>query len=167
MKDAEVSAGVITVAEESARTPEATAMIAALSAELGALYGDDGTAYFTPEDVEQPGGLFVVARIGGAPVGCGALRPWEHAPEGERVGEVKRMYVAPGLRGRGVGRSILALIEERAATLGYTRLTLETGWKQPDAMALYDRAGWRQCPCIGRYADDPESVCYEKGLPRP
>jgi len=157
-------AAELTVAEESARTPEAAAMIADLSAELGALYGDDGSAYFTPEDVEQPGGLFVVARRGGEPVGCGALRPWEHSPAGERVGEVKRMYVAPGLRGRGIGRRILALIEARAAEFGYTRLSLETGWRQPDAMALYERAEWRMCPCVGRYAGDPESVCYEKSL---
>jgi GNAT superfamily N-acetyltransferase len=163
VKDAEVTAE-LTVAEESARTPEAAAMIEALSAELGALYGDDGTAYFTPADVEQPGGLFVVARLGGEAVGCGALRPWEHSTEGEWVGEVKRMYVAPGLRGRGIGRRVLAVIEARAAALGYTRLSLETGWRQPDAMALYERAGWRMCPCVGRYAGDPESVCYEKGL---
>jgi GNAT superfamily N-acetyltransferase len=152
----------ILVAAESARTPDAVRLIAALSAELGPLYGTDGSSGFDPAQVEVSGAAFVVARVDGAAVGCGALRPY--APG---VGEVKRMYVAPECRGRGVGRRLLAAIEAEARRAGYARLILETGVFQTEALALYPRAGWERIPCYDDYAHDPHSVCFGKELPPP
>lgn len=153
-----VNAPVLSIDAESARTADAARLIAALSAELAARYEDDGgEAYFTPADVETPGGVFLVARQGGVAVGCGAVRP--HEPG---VGEVKRMYVAPEARGRGVGRALLRGLEAWAAEWGYARLILETGTAQPEAVALYESAGWIPIPKYGPYADDPRSLCYQK-----
>jgi GNAT superfamily N-acetyltransferase len=95
-------------------------------------------------------------------VGCGAVR--RIAPT---VCEIKRMYVVPNARGRGIGYRILAELESIARGLGAARLVLETGVRQPDAIALYRRAGFMTIPLFGGYADTPHpelSVCMEKDL---
>src|SRR5262249_22242160 len=102
------------------------------------------------------------AIVAGEPVGCGALRRIEPG-----VGEIKRMYVAPSARGRGVGRLILDGLEAEAARLGLHRILLETGPRQPEAIALYCRAGYREIPLFGEYLDSlcPEfSYCMAKDL---
>src|SRR5215210_3261138 len=81
--------------------PDAVALVAALSAELAPRYGDDGSGAFKPSDVQVPRAAFVVARLGGRPVGCGALRPFEDGGAVDTA-EVKRMFVFPDVRGRGV-----------------------------------------------------------------
>jgi GNAT superfamily N-acetyltransferase len=130
-----------------------------LSAELGERYGDDGTSHFSPADVCVLGGVFVVARFDGVPIGCGALRPI--TPE---VGEIKRMFVAPAYRGRGISRRILADLECRAVGFGYRSVRLETGVVQPEALALYESSGYHRIECYGYHKDDPRSVCFEKPL---
>ena len=99
----------------------------------------------------------------GTPLGCGALRPL-----GDGAVEVKRMYVVPGARGRGVGRAVLAGLEEAARGHGWTTLRLETGPCQPEAVALYTAAGYRSIGPFGGYADDPDAVdslFFERSLP--
>jgi GNAT superfamily N-acetyltransferase len=144
---------------EHPRSADAARLIELLSAELGERYGDDGTGHFSPEDVCVPGGAFVVARLGGVPVGCGALRPI--SPE---VGEIKRMFVAPAFRGRGISRRILADLERRAGEFGYHSVRLETGTVQHEALGLYETSGYRRIECYGYHKDDPRSVCFEKSL---
>jgi putative acetyltransferase len=112
-----------------------------------------------PQDLNDPDFTFVMARIGGAAVGCGALR--RLAPD---VGEVKRMFVLPDFRGRGVARRILEALESRARALQHDSVCLETGIGQPEAIGLYKSAGYRQIPGFGEYADNPVSVCFEKRL---
>ncbi|MGI9165141.1 MAG: GNAT family N-acetyltransferase [Pyrinomonadaceae bacterium] len=105
------------------------------------------------------GAVFLLARIAERAVGCGAFRPlWA----GEA--EVKRMFVLPEARGLGVGREILQQLESAAGEMGYTSLRLETGLRQPEAIGLYESAGYRRVPCYGPYADNPMSVCFEKLL---
>ncbi len=149
----------VEVVVESPHSADALALIRDLSAELGARYGDDGAGAFRPADVDVAGAAFVVARLAGRPVGCGALRPLEPG-----VGEVKRMYVEPSMRGRGISRLILGKIEAAAVEFGYRALRLETGLRQPEAIGLYETAGYRRVPRYGMYVDNPLSVCFEKQL---
>jgi protein-tyrosine phosphatase len=93
----------------------------------------------------------------GEPLGCGALRLL-----GGGAAEIKRMYVRPAARGRGVGRVLLAALHAAAREHGCGVTRVETGDSQPDATALYERAGYRRIPCFGACADSPRSHCYER-----
>jgi GNAT superfamily N-acetyltransferase len=142
-------------------SPAARALIEALNAELAERYPEEGANHFRLdlEEVAPGRGAFVLASRAGTPVGCGAVRRVEPA-----VGEVKRMYVVPAERGRGTGRLILDAIEREARGLGLTRLVLETGVRQPDAIALYERAGFGRISAFGDYDDSPLSVFMAKEL---
>ena len=80
------------------------------------------------------------------------------------VVEVKRMYVSDSHRGRGFGREVLVALEEIAARRGYRIIRLETGGSQPEAISLYERAGYHPIPCYGVHAPDPLSRCFQKRL---
>ena len=153
----------VVIAEEPIGSDGARVLLAALDAHLGALYPPEANFLVVADgDVTGDRGAFLVARSrgsGGEAVGCGAVRLIEPA-----TAEVKRMYVVPAWRGRGVGWRILAALEDWAVRAGCTRLVLETGDLQPDANRLYERAGFVRVPCFGEYADAPASVCYEKRL---
>lgn len=111
-----------------------------------------------PVSVARPLGAFVVARLGGEAVACGALRP---LPGGDpAIAEVKRMYVAPEARGRGVARTLLRRLVAVAAELGYRQVVLETGTRQPEAMALYVAEGWEPLAPYGQYCGEHLSRCY-------
>ena len=101
----------------------------------------------------------LVARVDGHPVGCVALAPLE-----DGVGEIKRMYTDPSVRGRRIGRLLLDRVEEVAARSGYRLLRLETGTEQPEAVALYESEGWTRIPPFGHYAEDPRTRCYGLAL---
>jgi GNAT superfamily N-acetyltransferase len=170
---------VIELTEEPYDTPVATALVAALHTEIGERYADeieemteaeqveDAGAYLaevTPETVTRPHGAFVVAWLDGQPVGCGAVQPLDGLAG---VAEVKRMYSAPWVRRRGVSRRILTRLEEVAIELGYRRAQLETGQPQPEAIALYESAGWVRITPYGHYKDSALSVCFGKDLGAP
>lgn len=99
------------------------------------------------------------ARVDGTAVACGALRRL-----GPDTSEVKRMYVRPAFRGRGLARRILAELEETARRRAAARIRLETGMRQPEAIALYRSAGYVEIALFGEYVGDPTSVCFEKRL---
>jgi GNAT superfamily N-acetyltransferase len=80
------------------------------------------------------------------------------------MAEIKRMYVAPEVRGRGVGRQLLVSLEAEARRLGISRLVLETGPRQPEALALYRGAGYVEIPLFGEYIGAEFSVCMAKDL---
>jgi GNAT superfamily N-acetyltransferase len=103
--------------------------------------------------------LFLVAWVDDRAVGCGGVR----AHDGD-IGELKRMYVQPAYRRTGVGRAVLAALEARARALGYARLRLETGVRQPEAIALYRAAGYEPIEAYGLYRDEPMSRCFEKRI---
>ena len=151
------------VTREDITSPTAYALIAALNAELTGAYPEPGATHFRldPGEVAEGRGAFLVVRLDGRPVACGALRRLE-----EGTGELKRMYVAPDERGRGIGRALLAALEEEARRLGLARLVLETGTRQTQAIALYRRAGFERIPAYGEYVSSPTtSVCMGKELP--
>lgn len=105
--------------------------------------------------------VFVIGYDDGVAVACGGLRALDDVP-GETYGEVKRMYVAPAARGRGLSKLVLRDLERRARDLGWSRLVLETGELQPEAMSLYAREGYAEIPPFGYYVGNPQSRCYEK-----
>ena len=159
------------IAPEAITSPIAAALIGALNVELASGYPEPGANHFRLDAAEvAPGvGCFLVVRWRGRPVGCGALRRLTDASLerelGPRVGELKRMYVAPEARGRGVGRALLARLEDEARALGLTRVVLETGTRQAQALALYRRAGFTDIPPYGEYvASAATSVCLAKTL---
>jgi putative acetyltransferase len=143
------------------RDPEAAELISALSAELARRYDymEDGSGGFKPEDALGPRGAFVIGRIGGNPVACGAIRPL-----GEDVAELKRVYVKVDFRGRGYSKAIVNELEGQARARGYRIMRLETGVRQPEAISLYESLGYHPIPNYGEYRDSSLSVCFEKQL---
>ena len=153
---------VIDIRREELTSATAQTLISALNAELLSRYpsGDDGSYFrLDPEEVGRGRGAFVVAYWEGAPVGCGAVRLI-----GPGIAEIKRMYVAPESRRRGVAWRILDELEREARELGVTRLLLETGTRQPEAIALYTKAGFSLRESFGDYPPSPLNVFMEKRL---
>jgi len=101
----------------------------------------------------------VVAYLDGVAVGCGALKEF-----GEDALEIKRMFTRPEYRGRGVAGLVLRALELWAAGDGFGRCVLETGRRQPEAIALYERHGFNRIPNFGPYAGVANSLCFEKHL---
>jgi putative acetyltransferase len=151
----------ITVAPEPFDSVDARRLVAALDAHLSTLYTPEQRfgPNLKPEHVAPGVGMFLVARAGGQAVGCGALRRLD-----ETTAEVKRMYVEPEVRGRGVAKAVLERLESAARELGVHRLVLETGIYQAEAIGLYRRAGFKPVRCWGEYAGSLTSVCFEKEM---
>ncbi len=141
------------------RDEAAQVLISRLSTELDQMYGATGDGNFAIDEFVRVGGVFLVGRLNGRPVACGAIRTMERT-----LAEVKRMYVEPDVRGRGLGRRILAELEARARLAGYTTLRLETGDRQPEAIRLYEAAGYHRIERYGIYRDNVHSACFEKRL---
>jgi putative acetyltransferase len=151
----------ITIAVEPFDSVDARRLISALDAHLSSLYLPEQRfgPNLKPEHLAAGVGQFVVARAEGGAIGCGALRRLDAT-----TGELKRMYVEPEWRGRGVGRQIVVSLEAAARGLGLSRLVLETGVHQEEAIALYRRAGFSPIPCWGEYAGSATSICFGKAL---
>ena len=151
----------VTIARESFDSPDARRLIAALDEHLASRYPPEQRfgPNLKPEQLAAGIGVFVVARVDGRAVGCGALRKLDN-----KTAEVKRMFVAPDQRGKGVAKEILDHLEEAALGLGVHRLVLETGIYQAEAIGLYRRAGFRPIRCWGEYAEALTSVCFEKNV---
>jgi putative acetyltransferase len=152
----------LTVAAEPFDTDDARRLVAALDAGLAELYPPEQR--FGPNlkahHLEAGRGAFLIARDGGGrAVGCGAIRLVEST-----TAEVKRMYVEPDQRNKGVARAVLAALEVAAKKLGVRRLVLETGSNSDAALSFYRRAGFTQVDCWGEYAASPTSICMEKHL---
>lgn len=147
------------IARESPDQPEVIALIAELDAYQDGLYPPESRYALDLGSLLQPNVLFMVARDeSGCALGCGAMVLHED------YGELKRMYVKPAGRGRGLGRRLLARLETEALTIGCERAMLETGPYQPEALALYAAAGYERRGPFGAYRDDPLSVFMEKRL---
>ena len=129
-----------------------------LDADLAARDGDDHPFYAQFNKINKIK-YVVVAYENDRPVGCGAIK--EYAPA---IMEVKRMYTAPGSRGRGIASQVLNALEIWAAELSYEKCILETGKKQPEAIALYQKNGYHLIPNYGQYAEIENSLCFEKHL---
>lgn len=149
---------VVRIIEASPNDPAAVRLLDALSDALSAITGDDGRASFDPAQTDEPGSVFLLALDGAdRPVGCGALRPLA-----EGVGEIKRMYAAPGTKS--VGATLLAALEAEAERLGYSTLKLSTRRVNHRAVDFYRRQGWNETGPFGRYVGRSESICMAKTL---
>ncbi len=139
-------------------SPAALALTAALDSESQARYPFDLSKHFKVDAAEfEPGrGIFLLAHAGDEAVGCGAIRML-----GDDA-EIKRMYVVPSARKMGVARAVLSVLEAEAARLGASRMILETGNKQVEALALYRREGFEEIPRYEPYVDAEHSVCMAK-----
>ncbi|GAA2051848.1 GNAT family N-acetyltransferase [Williamsia deligens] len=124
--------GVVVIAVDEA-DPDLAAMLDCTVAELTRRYPD-----YHPEPFVE-GGEYFVARLEGRPVGCVALVRHEDLPD---AAEVKRLYVDSSARRAGVARALMDALEDRARRLGLSRVVLETGNRQPEAVALYERMGY-------------------------
>ena len=148
--------------------PDAVKLDAAVQAEYDIRYGDGGDATpMDPADFRPPNGIYLIAYDAlGVPVASGGWRVQDANEEGNRDGdaELKRMYVVEEMRGRGLARRILAALEEDARAAGRVRMVLETGTKQPEAIALYTSSGYEPCEKFGYYRFHEESLCYAKYL---
>ncbi|MEH0974427.1 GNAT family N-acetyltransferase [Micromonospora sp. CPCC 205546] len=138
-----------------ATDPEIDVLVAAQQRELRVADGGlDGQATVTHDDIRY---LVVVAD--GRAVACGGIQALD-----DGTGEVKRMYVRPAYRGRGVARQLLAALEDLAFQQGHAVLRLETGTYLPAAIGLYTSSGYEPIPVYGRYVGNPYSVCFAKRL---
>jgi GNAT superfamily N-acetyltransferase len=138
--------------------PVAQQLTAELIDELNALYGDDSSGHpLDPAAFAPPEGTFVVAYCDGEPAGCGGLHRLR-----DGIAEIKRMYVRPTYRGRGISRTILDALEEAARKGGYREIWLETGLSQPEALQLYEARGYTPIEPYGFYKDEPDVRCYAK-----
>lgn len=161
MKPKMSASSALEIRSADPRSSEATSLIRDLSNELARRYDfeEDGSGNFRPEDVLGPRAGFLVGWIGRDAVACGAFRVME-----ADVAEIKRMFVRPEYRGRGFSKAILEDLERRARACGYRKVRLETGNRQPEAIALYQRSGYHRIPNFGIYQKVESSLCFEKDL---
>jgi GNAT superfamily N-acetyltransferase len=138
--------------------PDFVSLIRQLDAYLAEKDGEEHAFYATYNTLDDIRHVVLVCE-GDAPVACGAIKPFD-----DRSAEVKRMFTLPAFRGRGLAVIALAELERWATELGFTRCVLETGKRQPEAIALYQKAGYVSIPNYGQYANMENSVCFEKEL---
>ncbi|KAB2343079.1 GNAT family N-acetyltransferase [Actinomadura rudentiformis] len=146
--------------------PMAVKLIAEVQQEYVLRYGSEDETPTDPAEFRAPPGHFVLGVLDGDPVACGGWRSHDSGEPGFWDGdaEIKRMYVAARARGRGFARLLLAELERSAAAAGRRRTVLETGTRQPEAIALYVSSGYVEIPKFGYYRDSPASRCYGKEL---
>ncbi len=144
--------------------PDAQTLTEQVQQEYVVRYGGTDRSPIDPREFDPPGGLFLICYLDGRPVGCAGWRtpPYSLLLPGDA--EVKRMYVAPEARGRGLARRMLAALERDAAAAGRTRMVLETGIAQPEAITLYLSTGYTPIPSFGLHRDSPGNRCYARSL---
>lgn len=158
----EQAASPLTFRAMDAREPPAHDLIAAMVDELAQFYGRidrPGMPSATAEDFSPPDGVCIVGWLDGEPACVGAVKRL-----GDGLAEIKRMYVAPAGRSRGVARALLAALEDQARELGYIRVRLDTGPRQPHAQSLYLAAGYRE---IADYNENPAASFWGEKQLRP
>lgn len=153
--------GTVDIRRISPMDPQARDLIGQLDRYQESLYPPESNHLDPPDLLERDGACLVGAWTDDRLVGIGALK----RPATGQYGEIKRVYVLPGNRGQGIARQIVATLESRAREAGIGRLLLETGVRQPEALALYEKLGYIRCGAFGDYPeDDPMSVFMEKLL---
>jgi GNAT superfamily N-acetyltransferase len=142
--------------------PVAAELTTAALAELARRYGGDGDASpMRPSDFAPPHGAFLVAYLDGEPAGCGG---WRSSPALPGAAEIKRMFTHQDFQRRGVASALLRALEDSAREAGMTRMVLETGTAQPEAIALYEKAGYERIAGFGYYADYEDARAYGRTL---
>jgi GNAT superfamily N-acetyltransferase len=140
-------------------------LFCALNEEIRSRHGkpvEDFVLKLNPDEVAPGHGAVVVAWADEKAVGCGAVRLLD-----DRTAELKRMYILPEYRRKGMAAAILRFLEDQASALGATRVVLETVVEPPAAVALYRAAGYQEIPKFGPYVESEISFCLAKVLDRP
>ena len=148
------------IVPERPDTPDATALVAELEEHLASRYPDESRFGYAVEKLIEQQVAFFVAREDGDAAGCGGIQLF-----GGGYGELKRMYVRPAFRARGIGRQLLETLAGHARINGVTLLRLETGIHQEEAIALYTVFGFQPRGPFGDYGDEPLSVFMQMRLP--
>lgn len=138
--------------------PDFQTLVKALDLDLKIRDGDEH-AFFAQYNKIDAIKYVVVAYENNLPVGCGAIKAYD-----ENTMEVKRMYVLPEKRGRGIASLVLIELEHWCKELNFTKCILETGEKQPEAIQLYKKNKYQIIPNFGQYEGVESSVCFEKQL---
>ncbi len=133
-------------------------LVKLLDAELKVRDGDDH-AFFAQYNKSDDIKNVIVCYSDNHPAGCGAFKFYSTG-----IVEIKRMYVKESLRGKGLASGILVRLEDWAKESGFSECILETGKKQPEAIALYIKSGYNRIPNYGQYASVASSVCMKKSL---
>ncbi|MEO6229152.1 MAG: GNAT family N-acetyltransferase [Ferruginibacter sp.] len=133
-------------------------LVTLLDKDLSIRDGDEHSFYAQFNSIETIKNA-VVCYSNDEPIGCGAFKPFEQVQV-----EIKRMYVLPTFRGKGIGQLILTELEQWVSALNYQSCVLETGKKQPEAISLYQKAGYAFIENYGQYKNVANSVCMQKML---
>ena len=149
----------ILVQTDDPASTAARELIERLDSLMTNLYPSESNHLLPVEALRQPNVTFITASVDGEVAGCGAF-----VNQGGEYAEIKRMFVLPEFRGLKLGRRILEELENLARTSGLEFARLETGIHQPEALLLYERAGYQRRGPFGNYTEDPLSIFMEKKL---
>jgi GNAT superfamily N-acetyltransferase len=149
----------ITILRTDSSHPDFIALVRQLDADLAIRDGDEHAFYAQFNKIDLIRHALVAYNADQVPVACGAIKAFS-----ADTMEVKRMWVEPAFRGKGIASQILNELETWAKELGYKRCVLETGKKQVEAMQLYPKNGYQLIPNYGQYIGIENSVCFEKWL---
>ncbi len=135
-------------------------MVEKLDALMNGLYPPESTHLTPPEELSAGANRFFAVKVDGKLMGCGGFRV-----VGRDYAEIKRIFVDPSARGLGLAKALLNRLESESRLLGVLEMKLETGIFQPEAIALFERCGYTQCPVFGDYPkNDPYSYFMRKSL---
>lgn len=149
---------MITLKRTDSNNQDFVEMVKQLDSELAIRDGEDHAFYNQFNSISMIK-YAIIAYHENIAIGCGAIKTFDNTTM-----EVKRMYVSPKQRGKGIAGKILAELETWTLELGFTRCILETGMNQPEALALYHKSGFVRIPNYGQYENIKSSFCFEKVL---
>ena len=135
-------------------------MVEKLDAHMKDLYPPESIHLVPPEELSSGANRLFAVKVDGKVVGCGGIRV-----AGRDYAEIKRIFVDPSARGLGLAKALLIRLESESRSLGLLEMKLETGISQPEAIGLFERCGYTQCPVFGDYPkNDPNSYFMRKPL---
>jgi putative acetyltransferase len=152
---------MIVIQRTNSENKDFQSLVVELDADLAQRDGVDMHAFYAQFNGITQLNQVVVSYENDKPVACGAFKPFGTTTD---TVEIKRMYTAPSMRGKGLASVILSSLEKWAVELGFTRAILETGIRQPEAIALYRKNGYVSIPNYGQYEGLEDSLCFEKKL---
>ncbi|MBT8304221.1 MAG: GNAT family N-acetyltransferase [Bacteroidia bacterium] len=148
----------MSVLRTDSKNPDFIKLVKKLDTELAERDGEDHAFYDQFNKISKLKHV-IVLYLDHKPVSCGAIKGFDSSSV-----EVKRMFTVPGYRRQGMARKVLAELEKWASELSYEKCVLETGRRQPEAIALYKKNGYQKIPNYGQYKGIENSLCFEKQL---
>jgi putative acetyltransferase len=149
---------MIEIIRTESNNPDFIQLVKYLDADLAKRDGADHSFYDQFNKIDKIKSV-VLAYENGIASACGGMKGF-----GANTMEIKRMFTLPGNRGKGIATRVLAELEKWAAELSCEKCVLETGKRQPEAIRLYEKNGYKNIPNYGRYAEMENSVCMEKSI---